>query len=87
MERGAKIMSNNDKKIDNRIDLSKVNYKRKPKEEEPIHYEPTFLSELFKKPYDNDPVERQESLEALFREAREGLKPKKTAPPSATFTK
>lgn len=75
------------KKIDNRIDLSKVNYKRKPVEPEPIHIEPTYLSELFKRPYDNDPVEREKALEALFREARDGLKPKKTPPPSSTFTK
>lgn len=75
-----------DKNKDNRIDLSKVNYKRKPKEPEPILSEPTFLSELFKKPYDNDPTERQKAREALFREAREGFKPKNT-PPSATFTK
>jgi len=75
------------KKIDNRIDLSKLNYKRKPKEEEPIHIEPTYLSQLFKKPYDGDPVERQKALEALFREAKEGLKPKNPTPPSSTFTK
>ncbi len=77
-----------DKKIDNRVDLSKVNYKRKPKQEEPIHFEPTFLSELFKRPYDDDPIERQKAREALFREAREGLKPKNpNTLPSATFTK
>lgn len=75
-----------DKKIDNRIDLSKINYKRKPKVEEPIHFEPTFLSQLFKEPTDSDPVERQKAMEARFQEAKSGIKLKNT-PPSATFTK
>lgn len=76
-----------DKKPDNRIDLSKLNYKRKPKEEEPIHIEPTFLSELFKKDTDLDPAEKQKAREALFREIRERCKSTKTPPPSSTFTK
>lgn len=76
-----------DKNKDNRIDLSELNYKRKPKQEEPIHFEPTYLSQLFKEPFDNNPIERQKAREALFREAREGGKSTKTPPPSATFTK
>lgn len=76
-----------DKNKDNYIDLSKLNYHRKPTQAEPIHIEPTYLSQLFKKPYDDNPVERQKALEALFREAREGLKPKNPTPPSSTFTK
>ncbi len=71
---------------DNKIHLSKLNYKRKPKEE-PIHFEPTYLSQLFKKDTDSNPVERQKAREALFREAREGGKSNKNTPPSSTFTK
>jgi hypothetical protein len=78
--------NNNNEKIDNRIDLSKVNYKRKPKEEEPIHFEPTYLSQLFHKPTDDDPVERQKAREALFRSLKEDKQT--TKPPSSdTFTK
>lgn len=80
-------MSNNDKKIDNRIDLSKYNKKPKVVEPEPIHYEPTYLSQLFKRDSDNDPSERKKAREALFREAREGGKANKNTPPSGTFTK
>lgn len=76
-----------DKKPDNRIDLRELNYKRKPKEEEPIHIEPTYLSQLFKRDTDLDPVERKKAREALFREAREGIKSTKTPPTSSTFTK
>jgi hypothetical protein len=72
---------------DNYIDLSKVNYKRKPVEPEPIHFEPTYLSQLFKEPTDSDPIERQKAMETRFREAREGGKSKKNTHPSATFTK
>lgn len=72
---------------DNYIDLSKIVKKPKEKEEEPIHYEPTYLSQLFKKPTDSDPVEKQKAREALFREAREGGKSHKDTPPSSTFTK
>jgi hypothetical protein len=70
----------------NYIDLSKI-IKPKVNEEEPIHYEPTLLSELFKKPSDNNPVERQKAREALFREARDGGKSNKNTPTSSTFTK
>lgn len=78
----------NKNKLDNRIDLSKLNYNRKHKEaEEPIHFEPTYLSQLFKEPFDNNPIERQKAREALFREARDGGKSNKTPPPSSTFTK
>lgn len=76
-----------DKKPDNRIDLSKINYKRKPVEEEPIHFEPTYLSQLFKRDSDNDPLEKQKAREALFREAREGIKSKNPTITSSTFTK
>lgn len=75
-----------DKDKNNYIDLSK--YNKKPKEDEPIHKEPTFLSELFKKDTDSNPVERQKAREALFREVREGGKSTKNIPPSSsTFTK
>lgn len=74
----------NDSK-DNRIDLSKVSYKRKPVDEEPIHFEPTYLSELFKKPSDSDPAERQKAREDLFRSLKEGKQEPK--PPSGSFTK
>lgn len=75
-----------DKNKDNRIDLSQ--YNKKPKtEEEPIHPEPTYLSQLFKKDTDNDPVSKQKAREALFREVSEGVKSNKNTPPSSTFTK
>ncbi|MBC2457160.1 hypothetical protein [Clostridium beijerinckii] len=74
----------NKNKPDNRIDLSKLNYKRKHKEE-PIHFEPTYLSKLFHKPTDDDPVERQKAREALFRSLKEGKQDPK--PPSGSFTK
>lgn len=73
---------------DNFIDLSKIIKNPKPKEAEPIHIEPTFLSELFKEPTDLDPVEKLKAREARFREAREGGKSTKNTPPtSSTFTK
>lgn len=75
----------NKNKPDTRIDLSKVNYKRKPKKEEPIHFEPTYLSELFKKDTDNDPAERLKAREALFRSLKEGKQDPK--PPTGSFTK
>lgn len=76
---------NNKNKPDNRIDLSKLNYKRKV-EEEPIHFEPTYLSKLFHKPSDDDPAERQKAREALFRSLKEGKQDPK--PPSGnTFSK
>ncbi|OPJ65506.1 hypothetical protein [Clostridium chromiireducens] len=79
------MSNNNDKKINSRIDLSQYNRNRKAKEEEPIHFEPTYLSRLFHKPTDDDPAERQKAREALFRSLKEGKQNPK--PPSGTFTK
>lgn len=74
------------KNKENYIDLSK--YNKKVKEDEPIHMEPTYLSQLFREPSDSDPIERQKAMEARFREAKYGIKSSKSGtPPSATFTK
>lgn len=78
-------MANDNNNKDNRIDLSKLNYKRKVVEE-PIHFEPTYLSKLFHKPTDDDPVERQKARDALFQSLKEGKQDPKP-PSSNTFSK